>query len=233
MLTFFTLGWHTACCQSGLLNFSENGIVIGSPAPTPHSSAVLELNSSNQGLLIPRLSYSQLTSISSPAVGLLAYVPDSSGLYYFTNTTSTPAWQKLGVETWRKVAGTDLVQTIENSRFVMGPMVNTPEGYRLYVNGGILATSMRVAIANSSKWADYVFQPEYPILPLKEVEKFIQKNGHLPRVPSAETVAKEGVDVAEMQARLLEKIEELTLYIIQQEKRIELLEGKLTAAGND
>jgi len=92
-------------------------------------------------------------------------------------------------------------------------------------NSGLLyAREIKV---NADTWADYVFEPGYDLLPLREVESYIQTEGHLPNVPSATTVLCEGINVAEMNTLLLEKIEELTLYIIAQEKRITELENQL------
>ncbi len=94
----------------------------------------------------------------------------------------------------------------------------TPAGYKLYVETGILTEKVKVAVKTSADWADHVFHKNYPLMPLQQVEQFIQQNGHLPGVPSASEVVKEGIDLAKMNAKLLEKIEELTLYIIQLKK---------------
>ena len=96
----------------------------------------------------------------------------------------------------------------------------TDNGDKLQVNGTIRSTKITVT---QSGWADYVFEPGYKLLPLNEVEKYIQKNKHLPGVTPAATVEKNGVDVGENQVMLLKKIEELTLYIIRLNKEIELL----------
>jgi len=74
--------------------------------------------------------------------------------------------------------------------------------------------------------ADYVFKEDYDLKSLEEVERFIEENGHLPNVPSAETVAEEGMNVGEFQNILLEKVEELTLYVVEQNK-INLLQKEL------
>jgi hypothetical protein len=100
------------------------------------------------------------------------------------------------------------------------------DDYRLIVQNGILAEKVKVALANSADWADYVFQDDFELKTLAEVESFIEENNHLPDVPSAEQVAKEGIDVAKMDALLLQKIEELTLYIIDLEKKIKVLEDQ-------
>ena len=69
--------------------------------------------------------------------------------------------------------------------------------------------------------ADYVFKPEYKLMPLSELEAFIQKNGHLPNLPTEAEVMENGVNLAEMNVKLLEKVEELTLYVIELEKKID------------
>ena len=99
----------------------------------------------------------------------------------------------------------------------------TPVGYNLYVEKGILAEKVKVAVNCSSAWADYVFANDYKLQPLSEVEKFIKENKHLPNVPSAETMVTEGLDLGKMQAKQMEKIEELTLYLIEMKKEIEIL----------
>lgn len=104
--------------------------------------------------------------------------------------------------------------------------INTLGTYLLYVQHGILTEKLRVSVVNSGTWADYVFDENYKMKSLKEVDSFIKKNKHLPEVPSASEVEKNGVDMVEMDATLLKKIEELTLYIIAQDKRIEDLEKR-------
>lgn len=96
--------------------------------------------------------------------------------------------------------------------------VNTPAGYSLYVDRGILTEKVKVAIKTTGEWSDFVFDKKYKLKPLEEVENYIKSYKHLPEVPSAEDVVCEGVDMAKMDAILLQKIEELTLYIIQLKK---------------
>lgn len=98
--------------------------------------------------------------------------------------------------------------------------------YRLYVKDGIMTEKVKVAVHTTNDWADYVFKKDYSLMPLNEVERFISQNGHLPNIPSAENIVNEGIDIAKMDAKLLEKIEELTLYIIEQDKRIAELENQ-------
>ena len=98
---------------------------------------------------------------------------------------------------------------------------------KLTVNGNIHAEKVIV----SGVSADFVFEDDYNLRPLNEVESFIDKNGHLPEIPSANEVETKGIELAEMNAKLLQKIEELTLYMIKQDKRIAELEKKI--AGNE
>lgn len=97
----------------------------------------------------------------------------------------------------------------------------TPQGYKLYVEGGILSEKVRVALRNSQFWADNVFNKEYKLTPLKEIESFIKENKHLPGIESADELVKNGLDLGEMQAKQMGKIEELTLHLIEQNKMIE------------
>jgi hypothetical protein len=92
---------------------------------------------------------------------------------------------------------------------------------KLAVNGTICASKVRVSLTGC--WADYVFDGNYRLRPLSEVEQFIIQNKHLPEVPSAVEVEKGGVDLGGNQATLLMKIEELTLYAIEQDKQIRKL----------
>ena len=89
----------------------------------------------------------------------------------------------------------------------------------LAVNGTVSAQKM--LISQTGRWPDYVFSKQYKLPSLSEVEAFINQNSHLPGIPSATEVEKKGIDVANNQAALLKKIEELTLYIIEQEKTIQ------------
>lgn len=95
----------------------------------------------------------------------------------------------------------------------------------LFVKKGILSEDY--TIAPQSSWADYVFKEDYKLTDLDEVETFIDENKHLPDVPSASQVADDGYSQHEMNKVLLQKIEELTLYTIQQNKKIKELEAKV------
>lgn len=101
--------------------------------------------------------------------------------------------------------------------------ITYPGEYKLYVAQGILTERVKVALRSSEEWADYVFKPEYQLMSLTDLEKYITSEGHLPNIPSAGEVAREGIDLGAMNAKLLEKIEELSLYVIELNKEIQQL----------
>ncbi len=95
-------------------------------------------------------------------------------------------------------------------------ILGMPATCKLAVNGSIYATE--IWVKEYTNWPDYVFNNNYNLMPLSELENYIKKYNHLPDVPSKDEVAKEGVNVGEMNEILLKKIEELTLYIIELKK---------------
>lgn len=102
----------------------------------------------------------------------------------------------------------------------------TGNSYRLIVQDGIITEKVKVAVKGTGDWADYVFEPSYKLMPLDKVESFIKENKHLPNVPSAEDMSKNGLDVTQTSAKLMEKIEELTLYVIELNKEVKALKAE-------
>ena len=98
----------------------------------------------------------------------------------------------------------------------VGIGITTPSE-KLAVNGNIRAKEIMVEVAN---WPDYVFEEDYPLTSLPEIEAFIKTNKHLPDTPKAQIVEKEGISLGEMNKLLLKKVEELTLYMIEANKQI-------------
>ena len=107
----------------------------------------------------------------------------------------------------------------------VGIGTTNPGSWRLAVNGQIRAKEIKV----ETGWSDFVFYDNYNLPTLKEVEKYIKEKGHLKDIPSAKEVEKHGIFLGEMDAKLLQKIEELTLYTIEQEKKIKSQENKISA----
>lgn len=109
--------------------------------------------------------------------------------------------------------------------------VTTPGNYLLYVEKGILTEKVKVAVKGTANLtrADHVFASDYKLKSLDEIEDYINENNHLPGVPSANELVSEGLDLGEMQAKQMEKIEELTLYLIEMKKEITLLKSENAA----
>lgn len=109
----------------------------------------------------------------------------------------------------------------------IGSTATTPAGYRLFVEQGILTEKVKIALKGTANWADHVFNKDYELMPLDKVERYIKTNGHLPNVPSAEEMVKEGNDLGKTDAMLLEKIEELTLHLIEMKQIIDQQQQKI------
>jgi hypothetical protein len=99
-----------------------------------------------------------------------------------------------------------------------------PAGFLLAVDGKVISEEVKVQL--SGNWPDYVFNSNYRLPSFDELRKFIAENKHLPNIPAAAAVEKNGIELGDMQKRMMEKIEELTLYILQLEKKITQLESK-------
>ncbi|MFP3590626.1 hypothetical protein [Chryseobacterium sp. SIMBA_038] len=97
--------------------------------------------------------------------------------------------------------------------------------YKLFVKGGIKTEKVKVEIAADNGWADYVFDENYKLMDLNSLESYIKKNKHLPEVPSTDEAIKEGIELKEMNILLLKKVEELTLHVIDLNKKIENIQN--------
>lgn len=95
---------------------------------------------------------------------------------------------------------------------------------KLEVNGQIHAKSVKVDL---KEWADYVFNDDYDLIRLREIENYINTHGHLPEVPSTTEVQNKGIDLGQMNILLLKKIEELTLHLIEKEHQVQGLQNQM------
>lgn len=183
----------------GQFTFTNTGNNVGIGTSTP--TAKLEIVHSGIALKFSRPGYTTYSILQSASNGLSIFNDATNKIsMYFASNGDINVLGKLSIGN-----------------------VSTPGNYSLYVEKGILAEKVRVALKSSSDWADYVFKKDYKLMPLTELEAYIQTNQHLPNIPAAEQVKKEGIDLAEMNIKLLEKIEELTLHIIEQQKQIDAL----------
>lgn len=176
------------------------------------------VNSITNGNFIPAASITKKRDLSFEFVGA-----GSAKIRSFRGANSDTYLQFL-TSTVSNATPEVRMQINEDGKIVIGNVtVPSAATYKLYVQGGILTEKVKVALSSSTLWADYVFAKDYKLKPLYEVEAYINKNNHLPNVPSSEDILKDGLDVAEMQAKQMEKIEEITLYLIELKKEVDSL----------
>ncbi len=122
-------------------------------------------------------------------------------------------------------ANDNLAIRYSNGKVIIGDStLQKPGAYQLYIKDGILSEKINIAIKESTDWADDVFEGNYPLNSIEEVATFIQKNKHLPNIPSAQEVVGKGINIGETEANLLRQIEEIWLHLIEIDKDNEVLE---------
>jgi hypothetical protein len=110
---------------------------------------------------------------------------------------------------------------LDAAQIAIGANLNKAAGYKLAVTGKVICEEVKVML--SGNWPDYVFDTKYKLPSLSEVEKFVKENKHLPNIPAASEIEANGMEVGDMQKKMMEKIEELTLYVIELKKELDTL----------
>ena len=193
-----------------------------------HTSSAYD---SNRGSIISYNEASRLVTLTYAGERYLAVeIAHGSTLYNFS-FTGYARYEKLEIKYDQDVSDVQVFTSLDPVRIQgalstssLGVGTSDTKGYTLAVAGSMVAESVKVALQTS--WPDYVFTKDHELLPLNSVESFIQENNHLPDIPSAVEVKENGIDLGEMNAKLLKKVEELTLYLIQQSKDIEVLQSE-------
>lgn len=201
------------------LNFNANL----NPANTSLTTALcLHANtSSNTGASVYLWNNNNGNSYKNGSVDLCSYGTWGHGVRFGNYNPTTNLW-------------TDQMTLMKDGKLIIGNPTQwgndgttAPGNYRLYVQHGILTERIKVAVRSTSDWSDYVFYKNYQLKNLYDVEKYIKKYKNLPNVPSANQVVNEGIDMVQMDATLLKKIEELTLYLIDLKKENDLMKKQI------
>ena len=243
----FRYGWIGKNYNNASLYFLANGN-IGVKFSTPRSR--LDIGKSlgaNNGLRIgDYIEINERETINNSAfIGFNAIIDDSDvskfkPVWAGSNSASGMilTMESGGVSNldfYGRTWGTsDLAYGLPNFKHVMrlnvdgsvGIGTKNTYGYKLAVKGSMAASEIKVLEVSS--WADFVFAEEYQLKSLPDLETFIKENKHLPDIPSEKQVKEEGIFVGEMNAKLLQKIEELTLYVIELNKTVESQQNRIS-----
>lgn len=202
----------------GVKSATEKLEVSGSIKQSAVTSSLLKADAT--GKLIAATSGSDFVAAGTNSVGTIAKF-SATGTVANSAITEAAITNGSGVKLDSKSAG-----YLAIGDFGAQTPMSIPAGYRLVVQDGIITEKVKVAIRNQTDWADYVFEPNYSLMPLNEVEDYIRANKHLPNVPSADQMVNKGVEIGETSKMFMEKIEELTLYMIELKKEIENLKAE-------
>jgi hypothetical protein len=191
-----------------ILQSNGNGGNVGIGTLTPTSKLHVD-GTFNLGGVFKSNDYG--VSLEGASAGLFFYGTSDAknrqyGLYHDRNTEKTVL----------RVNNNDNAFVFSKDGLLSIGATNMPTGYKLAVGGDIIAE--RVVVKLQANWPDYVFKTGYSLRPLSEIEAFVKTNNHLPDVPSEAEIKEKGIDVEHMNATLLKKVEELTLYLIEIKK---------------
>lgn len=199
-----------------IYNNGKIGIGITNPTASLHINngndtyGAILANSTEKSFGLFTKSLSRIPNTETFRLGLKYNQNENNGFISFYRGGSAEGGF-LGFSTF----GIERMRILANGRVGIGTSITGT--HRLAVEGTIGAREVKV---ESSGWSDFVFYDNYPLMKLKDLEEYILKHEHLPDIPSEKEILANGIELGKMDSKLLQKIEELTLYIIQQQKEI-------------
>jgi len=220
---------HDGTSNVQVFNSSGGGIQFNNDI---NSTTFLHING-NGNVGIGTRNPNHLLTLNNPSsggtyLGLYQSYVDGNDWRNWTIGTNNQTFGDFAIMQSNAIGGNPL--TAGTDRFYINPSGNvgigtTAPDQLLSVAGTIHSKEVKV---DMSGWPDYVFKPAYHLPTLNEVKTYIDQNHHLPEMPSAEQVAKDGLSLGEMNAKLLQKVEELTLYMIEKDKEIQQLKKQVS-----
>lgn len=220
--------WQTS--GNNISNTNSGNVGIGTGASAPWSALDIRTNGSTGS------GYYGI-NVQNPSILAWSTININMGSGPFSHSVISSQQNNLGKGAYLFFQTTDTSGTLQTRMTItdagyVGVGTSDTKGYQFAVNGSAIFTAAWIkAYIN---WPDYIFKKDYRLPSLDSLSNYIQANSHLPDIPSAETVSKSGINLGDTQAALLKKIEELTLYIIEQnnvqkgqEQQIRTLQEKL------
>ena len=229
----FATGPQTLQAKKGFIDISGNDFRLGTNAENDAGKFIVRINGTNLVNITPALNVGIGTA--SPAaklhvVGKIIADADGEALKIDGNVPVVNFYHNGSFKSFISQNNTELyvgangILHLDGSNGVaIGAVATGGNNYKLAVAGNVVCEELRVKLR--SNWPDYVFATNYHLPKLSDVEQFIQMHQHLPNIPKAADIKKEGLEVGDMQKRMMEKIEELTLYIIDLQKQIDALKA--------
>jgi hypothetical protein len=219
LLANFTYSQHNYDLEGAIYSHSDSKLTLGTSTIQGNydlEAGVLEVKSQNP------TKGSFLGLFSGQSTVFLSASPSFNNGLHFSNNKPFVFYMSGG--------GINEIMRLQTDGSVsIGTQAN-PTDYKLAVGGKIIAEAVRVEL--EINWPDYVFTDNYNLYSIDKLASFIAKYGHLPNIPSAEEIKEEGIDLGNMQAKQMEKIEELTLYIIQLKNELDVLKEQVNLLTN-
>ncbi len=222
--------------KKGFIDVSANDFRIGTNAENDAGKFIMRVNGSNVVNITPtwNVGIGTATPVAKLDVaGKLRVVNNAEAIAIDGSSPTINFYNNGSFRTFLSQTATEFYIGVNSGNLhldatgqvAIGTVVPAASAYKLTVSGKVICEEVKVKLV-SSGWPDYVFANNYRLRPLSEVENFIRENKHLPNIPSATEVEKNGLELGDMQKRMMEKIEELTLYVIELQKQIEEMKAK-------